>query len=424
MLVGSVPEWGGKTMRYSRVLFKIAAPALLAFSALSAFPQSSAGAAVQAQSNPADPERQQALELYRQHKMPEAAELLEKVVAKYPEDVVAHEALGTALLSRSDTQTDPEKRKADRLKARAELLRAKELGDNTDLRKVLLAGISEDGSVTKFSADKEVEAAMERGESAFAKGDWDNAIKEYLHALELDPKLYLAAVDLGDTYYASKTWDKAGEWFDRAVKIDPDQEIAYRYWADALMASGKIKEARAKFIEGVVAFPYANTSWNGLNRWLAQTHLAYNKIPIQLPQGPTTNEKGDTVISIDPSTLNKKDGGEAWMMYPMERSFWKNEKFAKEFPAEKTYRHTLKEEVDALSVVVTVFNENQKRKKIKNPDPSLVMLAQLQSEGMLEPYVLLVKADNEIAQDYSAYRAAHRDKLIGFVDKYVVPPAP
>lgn len=190
------------------------------------------------------------------------------------------------------------------------------------------------------------------------------------------------------------------------------------------MAGGKIKEARAKFIEGVVAFPYANTSWNGLNRWLAQTHLAYNKIPIQLPQGPTTNEKGETVINIDPSTLNKKDGGEAWMMYSMERSLWKNEKFAKEFPEEKTYRHTLKEEVDALSVVVTVFNENQKRKKIKNPDPSLVMLAQLQSEGMLEPYVLLVQADNEIAQDYSAYRTAHRDKLIGFVDKYVVPPAP
>lgn len=420
MLASSVPEWGEKTMRYGRLLFKIAAPALLAFSALNAIPQSSAG---QTKSNPADPERQQALELYRQHKMPEAAELLEKVVAKYPEDVVAHEALGTALLSRGDTQTDLEKRKADRLKARAELLRAKELGDNSDLCKVLLAGIPEDGSDAKFSTNQEVEAAMERGESAFAKGDWDNAIKEYSHALELDPKMYLAAVDIGDTYYATKTWDKAGEWFDRAVKIDPDREVAYRYWADTLMASGKIKEARAKFIEGVVAFPYAETSWGGLNGWLARTHLAYNKISIQLPQGPTVNEKGDTVINIDPSTLNK-NGGEAWMMYSMERSLWKNEKFAKEFPEEKTYRHTLKEEVDALSVVVTVFNENQKRKKIKNPDPSLVMLAQLQSEGMLEPYVLLVQADNEIAQDYSAYRAAHRDKLIGFVDKYVVPPAP
>ena len=417
----SVPEWGEKTMRYGKLLFKILALALLTFSALNVFSQSSAG---QAKSNPADPERQQAFELYQQHKMPEATELLEKVVAKYPEDIAAHEALGAALLSRSDTQTDPENGKADRLKARSELLRAKELGDNSDLCKVLLAGINEDGSVSKFAEDKEVEAAMERGESAFAKGEWDNAIKEYSHALELDPKMYLAAVNIGDTYYASKTWDKAGEWFDRAVKIDPDREVAYRYWADALMASGKIKEARAKFIEGVVAFPYATTSWSGLNRWLASTHLAYNKIPIQLPQGPTTNEKGDTVINIDPSSLNKKDGGEAWMMYSIERTLWKNEKFAKEFPEEKTYRHTLKEEVDALSIVVTVFNENQKSKKIKTPDPSLVMLAQLQSEGMLEPYVLLVKADKEIAQDYSAYRAAHRDKLIRFVDKYVVPPAP
>ena len=50
-----------------------------------------------------DPDRQQAFEAFEQHKMPEAVPLLEKVVAKYPKDVVAHERLGVALLSRSAT---------------------------------------------------------------------------------------------------------------------------------------------------------------------------------------------------------------------------------------------------------------------------------------------------------------------------------
>src|SRR5260370_32044632 len=120
----------------------------------------------QSTSNPNDPQRQQAMQLYEQHRLPEAAALLEKVVARYPEDVVAREALGSSLLSRAATWNDPEKRKADRLHARAELLRAKELGDNSDLCKTLLAGIPEDGSEDAVLAEKKGGQGNQRGEAA------------------------------------------------------------------------------------------------------------------------------------------------------------------------------------------------------------------------------------------------------------------
>ncbi|HLJ26287.1 MAG TPA: tetratricopeptide repeat protein [Candidatus Angelobacter sp.] len=371
-----------------------------------------------------DPERTQAFELYRQNKMPEAAALLEKVSAKYPNDAAAHEALGVSLLNRASTQTDPENKKADRLRARAELLRARELGDNSDLSKVMLAGIPEDGSELPFSANQQVQATMDRGEAFFAKGDFDQAIREYTHALELDPKLYRAALYVGDMYFRQKQMDQAAAWFAKASQIDPGQESAYRYWGDSLLLQGKMKEARAKYIEGVVANPYEQTSWNGLNNWVHSNHLNYKQVSIQLPKAPTVNSAGGTNITIDPSTLGKKDGGEAWMIYSMERALWHGEKFSKEFPQEKSYRHTLKEEASALGLTATVFAENQKRNKIKDPSPSLVLLSQLKTDGMIEPYVLLVIPDAGIMQDYPGYREANRQKLIAFVDKYIVPATP
>src|SRR5215831_14101444 len=375
--------------------------------------------------NPEDPDRQQALQLFEDHKLPAAAALLEKVVARYPKDMVAHERLGTALLSRADTQTDPAKRKADRLQARAELLRARDLGDDSDLCKVLLAGIPEDGSEISFSNRKEVDAAMNRGEAAFANGDWNVAIKEYTHAFELDPKLYLAAVDLGDTYFRLKRMDKAGEWFATAIQIEPNQEVAYRYWGDALMADGKMKEARDKFIQGLVAYPYKATSWAGLRGWATRNNVKLKQISIELPQAPTVSAKGDINITLDAASLDKKDdAGAAWVTYSMERALWRSEKFGKEYPQEKTYRHSLKEEASALTLVASVFDELQQKKKSKNPDSTLVFLSELKSQGLIEAYVLLIKPDAEIARDYFAYQAANREKLLRLIDKYVVPPVP
>jgi tetratricopeptide (TPR) repeat protein len=418
-----LPIWFHRALIFTAISFS---PCMVWAQEPAAMPSSppAAAASPQADVNPSDPARLEAIRVYRLHKLPEAAELWEKVVAKYPRDTVAHEALGASLFSRANTQTDPEKRKADRLRARTELLRAQELGDKSDLSRVLLSGIHEDGSDAKFSNNSEVQAIMARGESAFAKAEWEDAIKEYTHALELDPTLYLAMVDIGDTYFRLKKFDTAGEWFAKAIGINPNQEIAYRYWADALMADGKMKDAREKFILGLVAFPYAKTSWIGLNGWLSRNHLVYNKMPIKRPQSPTMDEKGRTVLDINPANQNKSDGSDVWLTYSMERVIWKNKKFAEQFPEEQIYRHSLKEEVAVLSLVVAIFSENQQKNKFKDPDPGLVMLSHLQAEGLLESYALLVKADKDITQDYPAYRDLHRDKLIQFVDKYVVPPAP
>jgi hypothetical protein len=154
--------------------------------------------------------------------------------------------------------------------------------------------------------------------------------------------------------------------------------------------------------------------------------LKLNDISIRLPQAPSKNAKGDTVIAIDPAMLGQEaDSGvaAAWIAYSGERALWQGEKFAKDYPQENTYRHSLKEEASALSVAVAVYDKQQEKKKT-SPDPSLALFSRLKADGLLESYVLLIKPDAGIPRDYRVYQAAHRDKLIQLLDKYVVPPAP
>lgn len=370
-----------------------------------------------------DPDRKQAMQLFQDRRWVECVPLFEKVVSKYPKDVVAFERLGSVLISRADTHSDPEKKKADRKEARAALLRAKELGDNSDLVNALLAGLPESGEPPRFSPNPEVNASMQRGEAAFANARFDDAIREYSHALDLDPQLFVAALDAGDCYYREKQWDKAGEWFEHAIQIDPNQEAAHRYWGDALMGADHMAAARSKYIDGLLIWPYQRTAWSGLHSWTLRNHLQLKSFTIH-PLNQGERQGTGTVIKVDPSTLGGNDGREAWVLYPLQRTLWQQGEFAKQYPSEQQYRHSLKEEVSALSLVADRFDELRSQGKVKNPDSELIRLSDLNREELLEPYVPLMAPDPGIAHDYKSYREAHQDKLVEFLDKYIVPAPP
>jgi tetratricopeptide (TPR) repeat protein len=225
--------------------------------------------------------RKKAMELYEQTKMMEALPLLEKVVAANPTDVVAVERLAFATLVKAIAAKKPDDQQQLRTRAQALAMRARDLGDDSDLLKSLLDALSQaDKDVLKFSDRAEVDAAMREGESAFARGDFSKALKAYERALKLDPNQYEAALFSGDVYFKQKQMAKAGEWFERAIKINPDRETAYRYWGDALMADGKLDEARAKFVDAVIAEPYNRLSWAGLSQWAnrARARLGHPRV--------------------------------------------------------------------------------------------------------------------------------------------------
>ena len=321
---------------------------------------------------------------------------------------------------------DAAQRKATRVQARQEFLKAKELGDNSDYLNLGLASLPEDGHDPQYADNAEVDRLMRQAEAAFAAGNLDDAKKSYLQVLVIDPNNYTALLFMGDVYFRKGDATAAGEWFSRAIAVDPTQESAYRYWGDALLQAGKTTAAREKYIDGVLCNPYEQHSWTGINRYLKTTGQKVNWYKIQ-PQGSVSssdNAKGIT-INIDPSSLEKKDGSSAWVTYPMERALWKSEKFAKAYPNEKVYRHSLQEESAALSVVASVAEElSTGKKKAEKLNPELEALVKLKKEGFLDPYILLNMPDQGIVQDYPEYRKAHRDILVRYLNEFVLPPEP
>ncbi len=367
--------------------------------------------------------RVQALDLYRSGKFVDAMPLLEKLAGINPSDFVVMEHWAYCILQYSTTLTDPEARKKNRLHARALGLEAKKLGDHGEMLEILLS-IPEDGSDPKFSERKEVDDAMKVAEASFAKGQLDKAREGYLHVLELDPQNYEAAVFVGDVYFKEHAYNSAGEWFDRAVKINPDRETAYRYWGDALAAGGKNDQAREKYIDAVIAEPYNRPPWSALRQWADRTNQPFNAIILENKSSVKT-EGTKSTLTLDEHAL-KQDSAElaGWTAYGGMRTTWQQEKFKKEFPAESKYRHSLKEEAEALDTMVKVLAPDAvSQKKAEKLDPSLLALIQIDREGLLEPFVLLNRADREIALDFPAYRAAHRDKLYRYVDEFVLPKA-
>ncbi|MFL6375436.1 MAG: hypothetical protein ACJ73D_12270, partial [Pyrinomonadaceae bacterium] len=110
------------------------------------------------------------------------------------------------------------------------------------------------------------------------------------------------------------------------------------------------------------------------------------------------------------------DGSMAWIAYSSTREDWRKTKFAKAFPKEKTYRHSMTEEVDALRSVVSVARST----KPKQLNSQIAMLEKMDKDGVLEAFVLMARPDEGIAQDYDDYLHAHRDKLRQYVVNYVI----
>lgn len=359
--------------------------------------------------------------LYAAGKRIDALPLYEDLAKAHPDQSLYFMRLADCLGAKATQLSDPAEVKAIRTRERDAAKRAVELGETAEYVK-MMANL--DPNAPLFgSIESPGKALLTEAEKAYTAGDFPTAMAKYTAAAEADPKLYEAPLYAGDTAYVQKDLKTAAQWFARAIAVDPNRETAYRYWGDAILKYGDDPAAaREKFIDAIVAEPYNRLAWQGLKQW-AQIEKAVLLAPkIERPAPPVVDAKKPNNVSItldaDATDDKKHPGASAWMMYSILRASYRGDLFKKDFPDEKEYRHTLKEEDAALSIVATTAKEkNIDRNKL---DESLRDLIDLNDAGMLDCWILISGADDGIARDYDAYRKEHRQRLHDYLARFVV----
>jgi tetratricopeptide (TPR) repeat protein len=359
-------------------------------------------------------------ELMQQIKYTEALPLLEKLATLDPNDGETQFYLGFALIGQAANTKDDAARKALRVRGRNAFVKAKALEFHEARLDALIQGLPEDGSDSPgYSSNSKAEELMREGEALFSQGKADEALKKYQQALEVDPKNYHAAVFSGDIYLQKQDFAQAEIWYQKAIAIDPNRETAYRYSATPLMKQRKTEAARDRYVEAFIVEPYNRFARAGLIQWAEATQTKLAHLQNDIPTNVTFDEKGDAKVNLDASVLlgGKDDGSFAWISYGATRSIWRKEKFAKTYPDEKVYRHSLAEEVDALRSVLSTATSDKTAKKLS---PSLAKLKKLDEGGLLEAYILLARPDEGIAHDHPVFLKQNRDKLRRYVMEYVI----
>lgn len=354
------------------------------------------------------------LTLFKEQRYVEALPHLEMLVKALPNEPQLRFVYGFSLLGKSKQISDAEMAKQLSAQALEQFKTAKKLGLNEESNDALiriLSGEAGNASESNYSKNPEAEKLMHQAEGYFARSEYDEAFKLYEKALSLDPNIYEAALFSGDVFVQKKDWATAEKWYQRAIAINPARETAYRFSATPFMKQEKYNEARDRYIEAFITEPYSQLSPRGITQWAQITGVKLGHPKVDIPEIKIdASGKSTTIMNEN----NLTESSKAWLAYSVTRENWRRENFAKNFPSEKTYRHSLQEEASALRSVL----KSAKEQNLSNSQFDI--LQKLDGEGLLEAYILMAHPDEGIILDHEAYLKTNRDKLRQYVLNYVI----
>jgi tetratricopeptide (TPR) repeat protein len=86
-----------------------------------------------------------------------------------------------------------------------------------------------------------------RGKEAYSKNEYEESVKHYSKALEVDPAFHKVFFNRGLAYYRLSKWQEARSDLDKAISVNPQDHEAIFYRGLSYFGEGKYGEAAAQF---------------------------------------------------------------------------------------------------------------------------------------------------------------------------------
>jgi tetratricopeptide (TPR) repeat protein len=88
---------------------------------------------------------------------------------------------------------------------------------------------------------------MQQGDVLFKEKKYEEALKEFIAATQLNVVSPLAANNVGYTYFKMGQFETAIHWFEKTIALDPKRALAYGNLGDAALSLNRKDEAKAAF---------------------------------------------------------------------------------------------------------------------------------------------------------------------------------
>ncbi len=237
-----------------------------------------------------------------------------------------------------------------------------------------------------------------KAEEYFGQKNYDESIKYFKKALQLEPGFYSAKVHMGDCYYAKMNYKKAAEIFAEAIAAHPNMLEAHKYLADAYDKMEENAKAQNAILEGIKCYP-SPEMFHRLGKALG-SESAFNRGWIARGADINTFSKNLYLETVEPEG--------AWKTYANAKD--EISKFT-----DSLYGIINKENSLTKSKYMEVYCWEKMLQNTK--DKEFDYAKKMQSEGFLECYVLIamfhvdlydqqqdfVKSNPEKVQQYLEY---------------------
>ena len=144
-------------------------------------------------------------------------------------------------------------------------------------------------TLTHDPKDDDAMAYTLDGSIKYDEGKYEESIKLYKKAIEINPKFTDAYNGLAYSLFELKKYDEAEKIYTQALEIDPDNAYTYNYWAYLKEEKGNTEEALAMYKKAVMLNPN-NTEFT----------VDYGKILLKLKKYDEALEMFDKTIELEP----------------------------------------------------------------------------------------------------------------------------